>query len=329
MLKRFRLPPAALICTLLICSGLAHAAGVSRNFAAETGGGLTLRADGASISVQGGANDEFHVEITRGNDDAATIEKDYRIEFQADGNLISGEIKRRKPHRGWFSRGLKIAVTLPASFDLDLDTSGGDVSVSAVAGEIKAATSGGNLSFEQVSGPVTGDTSGGSIHLESTIGNADLKTSGGNITIGTVDGNIEASTSGGNITVARGSGSVTAKTSGGNIGIDEVYGVLSATTSGGNIRAYIVEQPEADCRLTASGGSITVTVDPLVALTLEARASGGSIETELPVTVRGKLARSRLEGDINGGGPLLYIRSSGGSIRLQEPQTTLSQNSGS
>lgn len=328
MLKRICPLSLTLLTTLLCCSGIAHAAGISRSFPADAGGGLTLNADNARITVQGDAQDAVSLEISRGDDDTAAIEKDYRIEFHSDGNQIRGEIKRRKPHWGWGSRGLTITVSVPANFDLDVRSSGGDVSVSAVSGEIRTGSSGGDLKYTKVAGPITGNTSGGSIRLDGTTGNADLKTSGGHITVGQVDGNIEAHTSGGNITVARGSGSVNARTSGGNIRIDEVYGALTAGTSGGDIRAYIVAQPETDCSLTTSGGSITVMVNPSLALTLDVRASGGSIETEVPVTVRGHLSKSKLEGDINGGGPLLHLRSSGGSIRLKEPQVVLSQTSG-
>jgi hypothetical protein len=36
----------------------------------------------------------------------------------------------------------------------------------------------------------------------------------------------------------------------------------------------------------------------------------------VPVTIQGKIARDSLRGEMNGGGPLLRLRSSGGSVRI-------------
>jgi hypothetical protein len=75
-------------------------------------------------------------------------------------------------------------------------------------------------------------------------------------------------------------------------------------------------------------------VDPAVALTIDASSSGGSVESELPV-VRSddpdwpsqpfrKPARS-LRGDINGGGPVLRLRTSGGGVRIYGARTSVSR----
>jgi hypothetical protein len=58
------------------------------------------------------------------------------------------------------------------------------------------------------------------------------------------------------------------------------------------------------------GGDIGVDVN--------ARTSGGSVHTEFPVTVQGEIKRSRLDAKLNGGGPELYLRTSGGSIYLKK-----------
>jgi hypothetical protein len=264
---------------------------------------INLKAEGATIDVRGDADDQVRVEITRGDDDAAEIEADYAIEFVQDGDAITATVERRSAFGGWGNwgrRSLAIEVHLPARYDVDLTTSGGRIDVESLAGTIDARTSGGGLRFESVDGPITGRTSGGAISLTGTTGDADLRTSGGKITIGTVQGTIDA------------------HTSGGGISIDSAGGAVNAKTSGGSITAAFAGQPDADCRLFTSGGSINVSVDPEVALTLEAKTSGSRIRTDLPITVSGELSKTRLEGDLNGGGPLLFLRTSGGSIHLNE-----------
>jgi hypothetical protein len=42
------------------------------------------------------------------------------------------------------------------------------------------------------------------------------------------------------------------------------------------------------------------------------------VESDVPVTILGKQNDSSLNGKLNGGGPKLVLRSSGGDIRLQK-----------
>jgi hypothetical protein len=285
----------------LTCFSLqAVAAGITREFDVDSGGSLVLKADGSTLDVRGGTRDGMVIHITRRDDDAEAIEDDYIIEFDQDGNAVTGTIKRKNRFSGWGSRGLDIEILVPAAFDLDVATSGGDIDIESLAGVIGARTSGGDLNFEAVDGPITGRTSGGSIYLETTSGDADLRTSGGKITIGKV------------------AGAITARTSGGNISIDGAGAGVDAHTSGGNIDATFAEQPQADSSLSTSGGSIDIRLNPGAAVHVDAKTSGGSVKTELPLTVVGEFKRGRLEGDLNGGGPLLHLRTSGGSIRLKE-----------
>ena len=56
-------------------------------------------------------------------------------------------------------------------------------------------------------------------------------------------------------------------------------------------------------------------IDPAAALTVEGLVSDGRIHSELPVA--GHVGRGRVEGDINGGGPRLEMRTSDGNIRIK------------
>jgi hypothetical protein len=74
-----------------------------------------------------------------------------------------------------------------------------------------------------------------------------------------------------------------------------------------------------DCTLSTSGGGVSVTVDKSAAFELDASTSGGSVDADgLTLTLRdSNKGRSRLAGAVNGGGPLLKLRSSGGSITVR------------
>jgi hypothetical protein len=49
---------------------------------------------------------------------------------------------------------------------------------------------------------------------------------------------------------------------------------------------------------------------------VDASTSGGGVNSDVPVTIRGRVSRNALQGDLNGGGPLLRLRSSGGGVRV-------------
>ena len=59
---------------------------------------------------------------------------------------------------------------------------------------------------------------------------------------------------------------------------------------------------------------------PDIAIDVDAETSGGQVSTDFVVAlvIQGKVPKNRLKGSINGGGPLLKLRTSAGSIRLQK-----------
>jgi hypothetical protein len=70
--------------------------------------------------------------------------------------------------------------------------------------------------------------------------------------------------------------------------------------------------------LSSSGGRVTAIVDPSVGLDIDASSYGGSVSSDVPLTIRGTVSRTEIKGTLNGGGALLRLRSSGGGIRIKE-----------
>jgi hypothetical protein len=64
------------------------------------------------------------------------------------------------------------------------------------------------------------------------------------------------------------------------------------------------------------GGGVSVTLGRDTRLSIDAYSSGGSVSCELPVRPLGKQTRTTLRGDLNGGGSVLKLRSSGGGIHI-------------
>jgi hypothetical protein len=69
--------------------------------------------------------------------------------------------------------------------------------------------------------------------------------------------------------------------------------------------------------LSTSGGGIRVALDPSSNLEIHAPASGGSVVSDVPITVQGRITKSSLKGRLGGGGATLKLRASGGTVRIE------------
>lgn len=315
MSHRITKPAAVMAAFLLVFAAVAGAGiknEITRSFSVSPGGLLSVETDLGTVDIQTGDKNNVEVEVlltadTRDEDKAKEIFDRFQLDFEQEGDdvFITGDLSKEK--KGWNFWGgernkLKVAfvVTVPHEFDVTVKTSGGSISVADLKGDVRVKTSGGSLDFDNIEGPVSAKTSGGSISLNSCAGSADVRTSGGSINIGRV------------------AGEVVAHTSGGSINVEEVMGTIDASTSGGSVNARITKQPEDDCRLVTSGGSVTVYLDPNMDFDLDARTSAGHVETDFPLKVKGRISKSSLQATINDGGPELYLRTSGGNINLHE-----------
>jgi TonB family protein len=234
-----------------------------------------------------------------------------------------------------------------------LETEGGHIQVLDVAGDINAFTGGGHI----ITGNITGDavlrSGGGHIRAEHIAGRAELDTEGGNITVGKAEsvvnvrtgggqidfgevrGSVRARTGGGGIRVIYVSGPMEVESSAGSICLTRVAGSLRAATAGGTIRAWINPDAPSDnsavhlagaSQLSSGDGDIVVFLPRNLAANIEAIVeSGGARHIEadpaLGLTFDSPASRNgsplRAVGVLNGGGPLLKLRTLAGKIRLQ------------
>lgn len=306
---RTRLTPLSIVFFVLITVGISFGDvedSLNKSFTTGPGGTLTLDTARGTIEVRGTEGNRVDIDVVR---KAKTSDKNkakeifgyLRLDFVQSGNdvIIKG-IKTTNSSKKLNKLNVKFILTVPQIYNVDLKTSGGSISVDDLEGTVEIKTSGGSLDLNNIRGPVAG------------------KTSGGSISIGKVDGDVKVNTSGGSIRIANAYGTVDAHTSGGGITVNEVMGTIQADTSGGSVKAYISQQPKGNCRLKTSGGSITVYLAEDIALNVDAGTSGGSIHTEFPVTIQGKVSKRELKAQINGGGPELYLHTSGGSIYIKK-----------
>jgi hypothetical protein len=213
--------------------------------------------------------------------------KKLELTIGQDGNTVTASAKYEKRGSGfnfssWPPVQVDFEVTVPVHCNPELRTSGGDIVVGNLSGAVVARTSGGDVRLGRIEGEVHAHTSGGDIALEQATGLSELHTSGGNIVV------------------------------------TRVAGALDATTSGGDVTAKFIGALQGDCVLSTSGGNVRAAVDAGAGFQLEASTSGGEVNaTGLTITIEhGAIGRSRLSGKVNGGGPLLKLRTSGGDIDI-------------
>jgi DUF4097 and DUF4098 domain-containing protein YvlB len=282
---------------------------VVRSFPVQPGMHLKAVTSGGDIHVSSSHDSTVKVvakeHIRAGSDaDADELLKKLDLRIEQNGNEVVATASYENSmgfHFGsWPPVQVDFYITVPVDASADLKTSGGNVIVGDLSGELHAHTSGGDVKLGSIGGEV------------------DASTSGGNVDLVEGSSSVRLTTSGGNISVDRVAGPATLKTSGGDIRVDSVGGYLDANTSGGDIKAGFAGELKGDCALSTSGGEVKVIVGKGVGFHLDAETSGGDVEASgLTITIdHGGMGRSSLAGQVNGGGPRLKLRSSGGNIKV-------------
>ncbi|MBV9574269.1 MAG: hypothetical protein JOY93_09465 [Acidobacteriales bacterium] len=211
--------------------------------------------------------------------------------------------------------------------DLNLHTGGGAIKVASAKGKIHAESGGGSVAVVSgLQGAVLA-TGGGNIHIGTCTGTVKASTGGGSIDLGDIAGPAEVETAGGSIRLASATGQVRAATGSGAIELNAVPGARAQTGSGGIVAKFVASNGQrSDSILETSAGDIVVYLSPSIHVTVRASieaASGHGIHSdfsEIRVNSEGGEWGPKnitAEGTLNGGGPVLKIRTTNGDISLR------------
>ena len=149
--------------------------------------------------------------------------------------------------------------------------------------------------------------------------NVTLKTaSGGDIHVGDLIGTVSAEALDGNLHLGEIQGEVWGETGvSGNITLKGCQSRVNLTTAMGNIHTKIITQPQNSWTLHASmGGEIDMTLHRHIGVDIDAQTQG-EILSDFSIQSQDERKENRLKGTLNGGGPLLTLRSSAGEIHLK------------
>jgi DUF4097 and DUF4098 domain-containing protein YvlB len=226
-------------------------------------------------------------------------------------------------------------------------TGGESIQLDQIGASAYASSGGGNIEIGNVGGDVRAETGGGSIHIGSAGGQVIASSGGGTVVVGRgktmkldtgagsiqvnkCEGPIKASTGGGSIELIEVDGPAQVESGGGAIRLGSVRGGLHVGTGSGPIMVDLAKGGAAftDSRLETSAGDIVVYIPDDLAVTIQAAvevARGFGIRSDfagLKITNGGQWGprESFAEGALNGGGPLLHVHTTNGSIEIKRKQ---------
>ena len=147
---------------------------------------------------------------------------------------------------------------------------------------------------------VDADTVNGNVRLSGTRGSGKIETTNGRIEVDGTSGALALSSTNGGIKVTRSEGTI------------------KASTTNGRIDAELTRVAEGrDFGFSSTNGGVTVRLPRDARLSVDVATTNGGIDSDFDLA-GGESRRGRLSGDINGGGGKLKIRTTNGSVDIEE-----------
>jgi len=281
----------------------------------ETGSGsIAVRAGGPGkleIHATIRANSGWHLGGADAESRIHALESNPPIE--QDGNHIRiGHIEDRE-----LTRDISISYELvvPGDTHLRSGSGSGSQTIDGIAGPVDASTGSGSLRISTIRQEVRARTGSGSIELNAIGAAVKASTGSGGIRALGVAGGLTASTGSGGVKLEQtAAGDVDVETGSGSIELSGVKGSVRVSTGSGSVTAQ--GEPTGHWRLRTASGSVTVHLPEQAAFDLEAHCTSGHIESTHPITVEGTISPRELHGKVHGGGPLVELNTTSGSIRI-------------
>lgn len=272
--------------------------------------GQRLKVDletGGSVTIKGW--DKKIVEVVA-RPEYSDYEDDLDIEVTKTsyGVKITTSTPFRWSEFGWGGNqpDIDFYIRVPAKFDLELESRGGDFIITGVDGHIDGQTMGGDLELAELAGDIDLGTMGGDITVRDSHLDGRVHTMGGDVELKNVSGAVRGSTMGGDV---RYTGKITTK----------VTEAIRINTMGGDIN---LDDAPAGAVVKTMGGDITIgTAGGFI----HARTMGGDIEIKaldggVKATTMGGDVEITIVGDASNKDRDIEIVSKGGDVLLIVPK---------
>jgi hypothetical protein len=324
---RFRALPALLAITLFAAFGAfrayADAEGHFDRTLNVTGPvDMDVQTSSGEIVVRAGSsgNVEIHGKIhasgwhVEGDVERRIHDLEANPPIEQDGNTIRiGHIEDRERMR---NISISYEVIVPAETKLHSSSGSGDERIEGISGPADADGGSGSLRLTNIGGETHARTGSGDIELDSIRGSVKASTGSGSIHAIGIAGGLTASSGSGEVRLEQtAAGDVEIDTGSGSVEVKGVKGAVRVQTGSGDITAQ--GQPTGEWKLHTSSGHVDVAFPADAAYDLVAHTSSGSIHTEQEMTVQGTIGGRELHAKVHGGGSVVDLSSSSGSIRIR------------
>ena len=147
---------------------------------------------------------------------------------------------------------------------------------------------------------------------------ADVHTGDGNIRADGLHGQTRLGTHDGNIDGEGFEGALEANSGDGNIRVRGKFSGLNLRSGDGNIDAEVAagSHMATGWMVHTGDGGVTLRLPDGFAANLDAHTGDGHITVDLPLTTDGGIHEDSVSGKLNGGGPVLTVRTGDGSVHL-------------
>jgi DUF4097 and DUF4098 domain-containing protein YvlB len=222
---------------------------------------LRVKVDMGSVVVRGGQEQGIHYVVHTRFDNSS--EEEARRQF--DKFKVSAYVKGdtawivgdwQGGHRPRHFSG-EFSINVPREIALaKVETEGGNVDASGLAGRVEAESGGGSLKLDDIGAGAYAETGGGSIEVGTVGGELGLHTGGGSIEVRHANGKVVAETGGGSVRIFAGAQGASVETGGGSIEVHKCSGMVKASTGGGSVDLSDLDGP---VDISTGGGNIRLT----------------------------------------------------------------------
>ena len=297
---------------------------ITKVFELDQPGTLNSRSSGGGIIVK--THDEAKVEVqvfVRKNGKVLSpsdsrvddVLEDFDLDIGKNGSVITAKAKHKTKFNVFKNVGIYFTIIVPREMSCNVSSSGGGLKISGVEGTHSFSSSGGSVKLENTAGTTSAKSSGGRVEATNHTGDIHLSSSGGGVTLDEAHGDVNAHSSGGSVRLNNIIGDVDAGSSGGGVSVLGECAYVKAKSSGGSVKVNISNLTK-ELHLQSSGGGVDAIIHNGDKLGLDLDLKSNRVHIDLH-NFSGQTDKDRVKGSMNGGGIPVYMRASGGNVKVR------------
>ena len=301
---------SVMLAAALAGGALAAEREVKRRFAVEPGCALNIDTHRGEIVIEESDASEIRlaivIEADAGSEERALrLCESVQLDVVQKGNVVT--VRARSP----IEQGVRfvwdtaeridvfVRVSVPRECDVSVRAAEASLTVGSLAGRMMARLERGTAFFRRITGTIDARVDFGEIIVSRCSGDVTARVLSGTIRTGTIGG------------------AANLKNGSGDIEVLVAQRSIVADAEAGDVRVGFGPGISADSRVTVSGGNIRANIHADVACRVQAGCSWGRVTNRIPLaTEAGAVGKRKLSGTQNGGGPLIALHASGGSVTL-------------